>query len=77
MVIETRTTSKMSVTIVAVDASVGEHARRARLTIATSLVTDMCYVTQTFMACFTYISFSHCSCKISYYVIMSFDIVVE
>jgi len=46
--------SKMSVTIVAVDASVGERALRARLTIATSLATDMCYVTPTnFMACFT------------------------
>jgi len=29
------------------------------------------------MACFTYVPFSHCTCKIGYHVIVSFDIVVE
>jgi len=75
---ETRLTYKMSVTFVAGDANVGERARRARHTIATNLVTDMCYIKPTtFMTCLTYVSFSHCTNELCYHVIMSFDIVVE
>jgi len=78
MVGVTRPTPKMSVTFVAVGANVGERARRASHTVATCLVTYMCYITPTtFMACSTYVSFSHCTCKVSYHVIMSFDLVVE
>ena len=78
MVSETRPTSKMSVTLVAGDANVGECARRDRHTIAASLVTDMCYITPTaFMTCITYLLFSHWACKVSYHVTVSFDIVVE
>jgi len=29
------------------------------------------------MTCITYVSFSHCTCNVSYHVIMSFDTVVE
>jgi len=77
IVSETRPTSIMSVTSVAGDAIVGEPARRPRHTVAASLITDVCYITPTtFMACITYILFSNCTCKVSYHVIVSFDIVV-
>ena len=75
---ETRLTYKMSVTFVAGDANVGERARRARHTVATYLVTDVCYITPTtFMACITYVLYSHCTSEVSYHVIMSFDIAEE
>jgi len=78
MVGETRPTSKMSVTFVAVDASVGESTRRASHAVAACLVADMCYISpSTFMTCITYVIFSHYACKVSNHVIMSFDIVVE
>jgi len=68
----------MSVTLVAGDANIGERARRVRHTIATRLIRDVCYIAATtFMTCTTYEPFRHCTCKISYYVIISFEIVVE
>ena len=45
---ETRPTSKMSVTSVAGDAGVGERARRARHTVASSLRTDLLYLAHNF-----------------------------
>jgi len=62
---ETFPTPKMSVTFVAGDANVREHTRRARHTVAASLVTDVCYITPTtFMTCITYVLFRHCTSKV-------------
>jgi len=78
MVGETRPNSIMPVSFVAGETSAGEHARKARHTVVTRLVTDMCYIApNTFVACITYVSYIHCTCKVSYYVITSFDFVVE
>ena len=78
MVGETRPASKMFVTLVAGDANIGERARRVRDTIAKRLIKDVCYIAATtFMTCTTYEPFRHCTCKISYHVIIRFDIVVE
>jgi len=78
IVIETRLTFKMSVASVAGDANVVVCARRACHTVGTRLVTDMCYIAPTtFMTCIIYVHFSHCACKVSYHMIMSFHIVVE
>ena len=75
---ETRPTSKMSFTFFTGVANLGKCAWWASHTIATILVTDMCHITPTtFMACFTYVPCSHCTCKVSYHMIISFDIVVE
>jgi len=75
---ETCPTCKVSVTFVAGDANVGELARRAPHTVATTLVTDVCYITPTaFMTCIKYVLFRHSPCKVRYHVIMSFDIIVE
>jgi len=78
MVDETRQTSKISVKYVAGAANVGEHVRRFRHTVATYLVADVSYITPTtFMACITYVLYSHCTSEVSYHVIMSFDIAEE
>jgi len=78
MVSEKRPTSKVSVASVAPDANDGECARRACHTVATRLVTDMFYITPTtFITCIKYEPFRHCISKVSYHVIISFDIVLE
>jgi len=60
VVSETRPSSEMSVTFVAVVTKVREGARRARHTVATRLFADVCGVTFTcFVARFTYVLFGH------------------
>ena len=78
MVGKTRAASKMPVTFGAGVANMRERARRSDHAVATRLVAGVRDITYTrFIARFTHVPSSHDTCQICYYVIMSFDIVME
>ena len=78
MVGETRAASEMPVTFGTGVVNVGERPLGAGHAVATHLIAGVHDVTSTrFVARFTHIPSSHGTCKISDYVIMSFDIVIE